>query len=116
MTRKDPVEMSGWLWDAFAVEQAQEHLDSALVKLRAEGEVTLIDQERRALQVWIKEHSAERKRPRGRPPADTVSIALACQMYEGFWPTKVAVATVAESYGVSPAVVYAARRKLLLSK
>jgi hypothetical protein len=104
------------LWDAIAVEQAQEHLYSAMVKLRSDGSVTLTDSERRALQVWIWDHSVQRKRPRGRPSADAIDIAIACQACEGFMPLKAAVINVAACHGVSRAVVYAARRKFSLSE
>jgi hypothetical protein len=100
-----------WLWDAVAVEQAEEHLHSALMKLRSvKGEVTLTDSERRALL-----HApAKGKRARGRPAADAISIALDCQIYEAFWPIKVAVEVIAKRHGVSRAAVYAARRKFSL--
>jgi hypothetical protein len=108
-------ETPDWLWDAVAVEQAQEVLDDAMAKLRTAGGATLTEPECRALRRWIKERSAKRKRRRGRP-SDAISIALFCRMYEAFMPTKVAVEITAEWHGVSRATVYAARRKFSLSE
>jgi hypothetical protein len=109
-------EFPDWFWDAIAVEQEQEVLANAMAKLRAEGGATLTEPECMALRRWIKEHSAKKKRRRGRPSADAIEIALFCRMSEAFMSTKAAVKDIADWYGVSRASVYAARRKYSLSK
>jgi hypothetical protein len=119
-TRKpaDAVEREypDWFWDAVAIEHEQEVLGDAMAKLRSADGATLTEPECMALRRWIKEHSAKRKRPRGRPSADAIEIALFCRIYEAFMSTKAAVKDTADWYDVSLASVYAARRKYSLSK
>jgi hypothetical protein len=83
-------------------------LDSALAKLRAEGDVTLTDLERKALLAWV---SAE-KRPRGRPRRDTAAwvrrfeMAVACHNARaGGASVNDAVAATAQEFGVSQPTV-----------
>lgn len=109
VVRKTP----DWVREALAVEYAEEVVDAALAKLAGKDGATLTEPECRILRAWIKEHSAKRKRARGRPPADALEIAQWCQIFAAFMPLKVAVAIIAEQYGVSRASVYAARRKFL---
>jgi hypothetical protein len=103
------IYMSEHLFYAIVAARVEEHLELALEKLRSEGEVTLTNYERESLQAWI---TAGRKRPRGRPSADTVMIAMECMLRERKMPLKKAVGITAERYKVSTAAVYAARRKV----
>jgi hypothetical protein len=95
------------VWEAIVVEHKPDLPYEA--KIRA----ALTDAEYQSLLAWIKDLT-KRKPAHGRPPrADWTSVGSYCLQSEIFMPLKAAVAKTMTAFGVSRALVYTARRKLL---
>jgi hypothetical protein len=102
----------------WALRELQKEFFSALANKLARHDGAALTRGECEILLELVRKRPEPKRRRGRPAKEqAIFMAFYCLTRESRGePTKVAVPAVARVYGVSCATVYAARRKMLLSK